>query len=100
MDILVKPLLSVVLFIIDLFKMCVVSYIILGWLETFNIVNTYNKFVYTVHNVLFSIVEPFLSPLRRFIPTISGMDLSPIVLFLAIYFVQNVIGQILIKIPS
>lgn len=100
MDILIKPLLSVISLILDLFKMCVFGYIILGWLELFKVINPYNRFVYTVHNILFSLVEPALNPIRRFIPSFSGIDLAPVALIIGVYFLQGVIYQIVLKFPG
>lgn len=100
MDILIKPLLSVVSLLLDLYKMCIIAYIILGWLEMFKILNQYNRFVYMVHNILFSLVEPALAPIRRIIPSVAGIDLAPIGLFVVIYFLQSVISQIVLKFPG
>ena len=100
MDVIFIPLLSVLLKVIGLYQFLVLVYIILGWLETLNIVNRYNQIVYTIHTFLFRLVEPVLNPIRRFIPNFGGIDVSPLILFFIIYFVQGVIAQILYKFPS
>ncbi len=99
MDVIFIPLLTVVVKGIGLYQFLVFVYIILGWLEAFNVVNRYNQFVYTLHTFLFRIIEPLLSPLRRFLPYPNGIDFSPMVLIFIIYFVQGVLERILYKFP-
>ena len=94
------PLLNVLHDLLGLYKLGVSIYIILGWLEAFEIVNKYNSVVYSIHNFLQSITEPALAPIRRIIPPISGWDLSPLALFFIIYFFQGVLLEILKKFPS
>ena len=91
------PLLSVVDAILDLLRYFLFAYIILGWLEAFEIINRYNKLVYGIHNFLFRILEPILSRIRRFLPDLGGIDLSPIVLILGVMFLRGLIAQIAIR---
>lgn len=100
MDIILIPLLRVVLLAINLYWWAIVIYVILGWLEQFNVINRYNQFVYNVHTFLFRIVEPALTPIRRVIPDLGGIDISPIILILILYFVQGILIQIALKFPS
>src|SRR5690606_23894181 len=76
--------LNVVIFII-------IAQVIVSWLLAFNILNMSNQFVATIANALYQITDPLLRPLRAFIPSFGGLDISPIVLFLAIYFIRLVI---------
>lgn len=94
MDVIIVPLLSVIAMALSLYWWAVVIYIILGWLEQFGIVNRYNPIVYNVTTVLFRIVEPALVVIRRIIPPIGMIDLSPVVLILIIVFFQIMIGRI------
>jgi YggT family protein len=68
--------------------------IIMSWLISFNIINTRNDFVNAVWRVLNQITEPILKPIRRIIPPMGGLDLSPIVVFVIIFFLQNWIASI------
>ena len=97
---LLLPLLSVFDVILDLLRYFLIAYIILGWLEAFDIVNRYNKVVYGIHNFLFRILEPILSRIRRFLPDLGGLDLSPMVLILGIIFLRGVIVQVAVKYAS
>lgn len=99
MDVILIPLIRVVIMALNAYWWAVVIYVLLGWLEQFNVINRYNNFVYSIHTFLFRIVEPALHPLRRILPTLSGVDLSPIVLILIIYFVQGILIQLAIRFP-
>ncbi len=68
--------------------------IIMSWLISFNVINTRNDFVAAVWRVLNAITEPILRPIRRIIPPMGGLDLSPIVVFIIIFFLQNWIASI------
>lgn len=70
--------------------------IIMSWLISFNVINTRNDFVASVWRVLNAITEPILKPIRRIIPPVGGLDLSPIVVFVIIFFLQQWIGSIAI----
>ncbi len=70
---------------------------VLSWLVAFDVVNTRNRFVRGVGDFCFRITEPALRPIRRFLPAINGMDLSPIVLILAIMFIQSFLRNLLVS---
>ena len=99
MDIVIIPFLYVLKGVLELYKLAVFIYIILGWLETFDIVNRYNRFVYAINNFLFRLVEPALSPLRQMLPSIGGLDFSPLALLFALYFLEVMLIQILKRFP-
>ena len=86
-----RAVLEIVLLILDLYWWIVLATIIVSWLIAFNVVNTRNQFVATVWQILTAVTEPVLRPIRRILPRLNGIDLSPIVLFLLIFFVQRVI---------
>ncbi len=67
--------------------------IIMSWLISFNVINTRNQFVATVWRIVNAITEPILRPIRRVIPPMGGLDLSPIVVFILIFFLQNFIAR-------
>ena len=92
--IILGPLIEVTIIAIDIYIWVVIVWIILSWLIAFNVINTHNRFVYAVNHFLYRATEPALRPIRRFVPVIGGLDLSPIVLFLALFFVQRVLANI------
>ena len=66
--------------------------IIMSWLISFNVINTRNQFVNSVWRVLNQITEPILKPIRRIVPSVGGLDLSPLIVFVIIFFLQNLIS--------
>jgi YggT family protein len=98
--IIIGPLINVTYDLLNLYKLALFMFIVINWLEAFGIVNRYNGFVYGIQNFLQSITDPVLSRIRKIIPPINGWDLSPIALIFVIYFIQNVLLEILKKFPS
>ncbi|AIK96838.1 YggT family protein [Candidatus Odyssella acanthamoebae] len=97
MDIIILPLIYVINVVLNLYWWAVVIYLVMSWLEAFNIINRYNQAVYNLNAFLFRIVEPALIPIRRFLPNLSGIDLSPVILLVGISFVQMIINLLLLK---
>ena len=64
---------------------------IFSWLYAFNVVNPRNQFVGSVGNMLFRLTEPALRPIRRYMPDLGGIDISPIILRLIIYFIRELL---------
>ena len=62
-----------------------------SWLVAFKVVNTSNRFVFTVLNILHRLTEPALRPIRRILPNLGGIDISPIILILILVFARNLI---------
>jgi YggT family protein len=86
-----RALLEVILIALQFYMWLVIAAAILSWLIAFNVVNTRNQFVGMVSNFLYRITEPVLRPIRQFMPNLGGIDLSPIILFLIIIFIERVI---------
>ena len=74
--------------VIGFYITLVIVQVVLSWLVAFNVVNTSNRFVYLVGDFLYRLTEPALKPIRRILPTMGGMDLSPVVLIIGLYFLQ------------
>lgn len=90
-----RAVLDIILILLQLYWWVLLIMIILSWLISFNVINTRNQFVAAVWRVVNQLTEPVLGPIRRFIPSFSGLDLSPLVAFLAIFFIQSIIGYYL-----
>lgn len=78
-------------FILELYVYVLVASAILSWLIAFGVVNYRNQFVGMLAQVLYAVTEPVLRPIRRVLPYMNGIDLSPVVAILLIYFIQIVI---------
>lgn len=86
-----RAILDVILLALQLYVWIVIASAILSWLIAFNIVNTRNQFVSMIGEALWRITEPALRPIRRFLPNLGGIDLSPIILLLLIFLIQRII---------
>ena len=86
-----RVVLEIILMIMDLYWWVLIAMIVLSWLISFNVINTRNQLVASVLQIVTALTEPLLRPIRRFIPAVGGLDLSPIVLFIGLYFVRRII---------
>ncbi len=98
--IILGPLIKITIIAIDFYIWVVIISAILSWLVAFNVVNTRNRLVYMIGDFLYRITEPALGRIRRFVPNFSGVDITPIVLILGLWFVQMVLGEILFSLAS
>lgn len=89
-----NPLINVVQVALNIYFWVIIISAILSWLVAFNVVNTRNQAVSMIGNALFRLTEPALRPIRRFMPNLGGVDISPVILLLAIYFIQSVLVNI------
>jgi YggT family protein len=78
-------------YLLELYIYVLVAAAIFSWLIAFNVVNPRNQFVVSVAQLLYAITEPVLRPIRRILPNMSGIDLSPVVVILIIVFIRMVI---------
>lgn len=79
--------------IIDLYVFIIIVMAVLSWLIAFNILNERNGFVYQVLRFVNAVTEPVLNPIRRVLPSLGGVDLSPIVLILGLQFLKTVVNR-------
>ena len=85
------PLIGFLVLVIDLYIWVVIASAILSWLIAFNVVNTSNRFVYSVAETLYRLTEPALRPIRGIIPNLGGIDISPVILILFLLFIRDVV---------
>lgn len=94
MDVILGPLFWLLMTVIDLYIWVLIAGAILSWLIAFNVVNTQNRFVYSVGDFLYRVTEPALKPIRRYLPNLGGIDISPLVLILLLLFAQQVLARL------
>jgi YggT family protein len=87
-----RAVLDIVLIVLDLYIYLLIAAAILSWLIAFNVVNTRNQFVSSIADFLYRITEPVLRPIRNMLPDLGGLDVSPIILILAILLIQRIIA--------
>ena len=80
--------------IITIYLWIIIINAILSWLVAFNVLNTQNRFVFSVLDATYKLTDPALNKIRRFIPTFGSIDISPVVLILILIFFRNVIFEI------
>lgn len=91
MDPLLRTIAEILYVALDLYVWVLIISAILSWLIAFNVVNTRNRAVYMISDVLYRLTEPALRPIRNVLPNLGGVDLSPVVLILIVMFVQRLI---------
>jgi len=86
-----RALLDVILLVLNLYTWVIIAVAILSWLVAFNVVNTRNDLVRSIGRFLEAVTEPALRPIRNVLPNLGGIDVSPIILLLLIFFIERVI---------
>ena len=86
-----EPILLLLYRVIDIYFYILIINIILSWLIAFNIVNTQNRLVMTILYATNRLTDPLLNPVRRILPNLGGIDISPIILVLCLLFIQDYI---------
>ncbi|MEN9895053.1 MAG: hypothetical protein RIR97_905 [Pseudomonadota bacterium] len=84
-------LLNTVIYALEIYKWIIIGSAIFSWLYAFRVINTSNGFVNGLGRFFYGVTEPVLRPIRRFLPDLGGVDISPIIVFIAIYFIEQVI---------
>tara|TARA_B100001057_G_scaffold407651_1_gene421600 strand:- start:424 stop:705 length:282 start_codon:yes stop_codon:yes gene_type:complete len=86
-----NSILGLLVQIINLSQFILIIYIICTWLVNFNIINTGNRFVYSIMEALYRLCEPSLNFVRRYLPIFGSLDLSPIVVYLGLWFLKSLL---------
>ena len=86
-----RALLDVILLALNIYWWIIILSAIFSWLYAFGVVNPSNQAVATVARMLYQLTEPALRPIRRFVPSFGGLDISPIILLLIIFLIQRII---------
>tara|TARA_B100001996_G_scaffold74627_1_gene55056 strand:- start:116 stop:406 length:291 start_codon:yes stop_codon:yes gene_type:complete len=80
--------------VITIYLWIIIINALLSWLVAFNILNTQNRFVFSILDATYKLTDPVLNKIRRFIPTFGSIDISPIVLILGLMFLRNLVFEI------
>jgi YggT family protein len=86
-----NPIAALLIEILEIYKWIVIAAVIVSWLTAFNVINQHNNFVRTLLRILLALTEPVFRQIRRVVPPVAGLDLSPIIVFLIIWFLQYTI---------
>ena len=85
------PLIQFIVMVVDLYIWVIIASAVLSWLIAFGVINTQNRFVYTLIDMLHRLTEPALRPIQQIVPNLGGIDISPVVLILGLIFIKNVV---------
>ena len=83
-----NPIVFLLFMLLDLYWWVVIAAVVASWLVAFNVINTHNPFASSVLRVLYALTEPVFRPLRKILPAIGGLDLSPLIVLLAITWIR------------
>tara|TARA_R110000787_G_scaffold10415_7_gene35369 strand:+ start:15824 stop:16123 length:300 start_codon:yes stop_codon:yes gene_type:complete len=97
MDVVAGPALRLLYHLIDLYTWVLIIGVIMSWLIAFNVVNLSNQFVRMIYEVITRLTEPLLGRIRRVLPDLGGVDISPVILILLLWFVKDVIARLAIR---
>lgn len=97
MDVIIPPLIALIATVIELYIWIVIAGVTASWLVHFRVINTSNRFVYLVLELTHRATEPALRPIRRILPDLGGIDLSPVALILILYFLKDILVRLLAK---
>lgn len=85
------PFIQLILLILDIYFWIIIAMVVMSWLVAFNVVNPTNTIVRQIRYALHRLTEPLLGPIRRFLPDLGGIDISPVILLILLWFVQNLV---------
>lgn len=86
-----RAILDVLMLVLNLYQWVIIVAALFSWLYAFNVVNPRNQVVAMIGDMLYRLTEPVLRPIRQIMPNLGGLDLSPVVVLLLIFLIQNVI---------
>mgnify|MGYP006109595859 CR=1 FL=1 len=80
--------------VISIYLWIIIINAVLSWLVAFNILNTQNRFVFSVLDTTYKLTDPVLNKIRKFIPMFGSIDISPVILILALMFLRNLVFEL------
>lgn len=91
---LLNPFFYIIDVALNLYMWAIIISAIMSWLVHFGVINTRNQAVQTIGRALWRLTEPALRPIRRFMPNLGGIDISPVILILIIIFLRNMLFEV------
>jgi YggT family protein len=88
-----RAILDVLLLVLQIYTYIIIIVAIMSWLIAFNVINVYNNVVRSIWNALNAVTEPLLKPIRSILPAFGGLDISPVILLLLIFLIQDIIER-------
>jgi YggT family protein len=88
------PVIDVVIVLLNIYWWVIIISAVASWLIAFGVINTYNRSVARILDVLYRLTEPALRPIRQFLPNFGGIDISPVILLLIIWLIERELLQL------
>ena len=88
-----RSVIELVLLLLRLYGWCIIAVAVMSWLLAFGVINAHSPFVRSVVDVLYRLTEPLLRPIRRVVPSISGVDFSPVIALIGLWFLGQLIRE-------
>ena len=85
------PVIELILLVLNIYFWIIIAMVVMSWLIAFNILNPTNHVVRQIRYALYRLTEPLLGPIRRFMPDLGGIDISPVILLIVLWFVQRAV---------
>ena len=79
--------------VIDIYTWIVIAGAIISWLVAFSVINVNNQFIRVVVDLLYRLTEPVLRPIRKILPNLGGVDISPVILLLGLFFIRSLLWE-------
>jgi len=79
--------------VIDIYTWIVIAGAIISWLVAFSVINVNNQFIRVVVDLLYRLTEPVLRPIRKVLPNLGGVDISPVILLLGLFFIRSLLWE-------
>ena len=98
MDVVIGPALALLYHLIELYTWVLIIGVIMSWLITVNVINLSNQFVRMIYDVVTRLTEPLLSRIGAMLPDLGGVDISPVILILLLWFAKDVIARLAVRI--
>ena len=92
-----NALIYLIYMVLNLYMWAIIISVIMNLLVQFNVINSRSPLVYTIGNFLHRITDPVLRPIRQLLPNLGGIDISPIVVILGLYFIRDLLFEILVR---
>ena len=86
-------ILNLIDLILNIYTWIIIAVVVVSWLVAFNIINGHNNIVRQIRYGLHRLTEPVLGPIRRFLPDLGGIDISPIIALIAIWFIRSLLWE-------
>jgi YggT family protein len=97
MNRLIADILVFISYVLTIYVWILIASAVMSWLIAFNVINPYNQVVRTIGEFLYRITEPVLRPIRNILPNLGGIDISPVIVILIIFFIQSVVIPNLVR---